>query len=249
MSSVVIRDSEIGRFQPRRSSHYGEKLMSKTLKGFVTYSHEDTEAKDELRKRLAVMEQNNELITWDDGQLTPGDEALQEDILKKVADSDLLLYLVSAASLDSKNCNRELTEALKEELRVIPIILEDCDWLYHQLSGFEVIPHKGKPINEWQPESKGWQNVVKGIRRVINKMQIQTEPSSKTIKNKRVAEWVFQHGNFLFMLKQMDKAIQAYSDAIDLNPNNANAHNNRGAAYGSQGNIKRQLKILRRQLQ
>ena len=86
--------------------------MRKPLKGFITYSHEDAEAKKELRKRLAVMEQQNELVTWDDGQLTPGDGALQEDILKKVVDSDLLLYLVSAASLASKNCNRELVEAL-----------------------------------------------------------------------------------------------------------------------------------------
>ena len=55
--------------------------MSKTLKGFITYLHEDTKQKDELRKRLAVMEQRNDLVTWDDGQLTPGDGALQEDIL------------------------------------------------------------------------------------------------------------------------------------------------------------------------
>ena len=87
--------------------------MSEPLKGFITYSHENTEAKNELRKRLAVMEQNNELVTWDDGQLTPGDGALQEDILEKVADSDLLLYLVSAASLASKNCNREFSKSIK----------------------------------------------------------------------------------------------------------------------------------------
>ena len=36
--------------------------MNKPLKGFITYSHEDIEAKDELRKRLAVMEQQSETI-------------------------------------------------------------------------------------------------------------------------------------------------------------------------------------------
>ena len=141
--------------------------MSKPLKGFITYSHEDTEAKDELRKRLAVMERGKELVAWDDGQLTPGDGALQEDILKNVVDSDILLYLVSAASLASENCNKELAEAIEGDKRVIPIILEDCDWLKHQLSGFEVLPHKGKPLNEWIPESKGWQNVVDGIRKAV----------------------------------------------------------------------------------
>ncbi len=82
--------------------------MNKPLKGFITYSHEDKTQKNELRKRLTVMEQQNELVTWDDCQLIPGDKARQEDILKKVVDSDILLYLVSAASLASKNCNREL---------------------------------------------------------------------------------------------------------------------------------------------
>ena len=114
--------------------------------------------RDELRKRLTVMEQQNELVTWDDGQLTPGDKALQEDILKKVVDSDLLLYLVSASSIASKNCNRELVEAVKGDKRVIPIILEHCDWLRHQLSGFEVLPYKGRPLTKWDDKSEGWQN-------------------------------------------------------------------------------------------
>ena len=49
--------------------------MSKPLKGFITYSHKDAAAKDELRERLAVMEQKNELTIWHDGQITaPGDE-------------------------------------------------------------------------------------------------------------------------------------------------------------------------------
>ena len=147
--------------------------MNKPLKGFITYSHEDTEAKDELRKRLAVMEQQKELVPEDDGQLTPGDKALQEDILEKVADSDLLLYLVSAASLASKNCNKELEEALNAKIRVIPIILEHCDWLNHQLSGFEVLPYKGKPLTKWDDKSEGWQNVVGGIRSAISKIRLE----------------------------------------------------------------------------
>ena len=213
----------------------GEKPMTKPLKGFITYSHEDTKKKDELRKRLAVMEQQNELLTWDDGQLTPGDGALQEDILKQVTNSDLLLYLVSVASLASKNCNKELAEAIKQEMRVIPIILEHCDWLRHQLSSFEVFPHKGKPLTEWEDKSEGWQNVVEGIRRVVENMQIQAEPSVKISEKELRSELIFQHGNFLMMLGQLDAAIEAYSDAINLNPHNANTHNNRGIAYAEKG--------------
>ena len=216
--------------------------MNIPLKGFITYSHENTKAqKDELRKRLAVMEQQNELVTWDDGQLTPGDGALQEDILKKVADSDLLLYLVSAASLASKNCNKELAEALKQEIRVIPIILEHCDWLRHQLSNFEVLPKKGKPIIKWEDDSEGWQNVVDGIWEVVEKIKSQAKFSSESAQNEQLTEWGFQQGNFLIMLKQTNRAIEAYSHAIDLNPNNAAAYNNRGVAYDSLGEFNKAI--------
>ena len=205
--------------------------MNEPLKGFITYSHEDTEAKNELRKRLAVMEQQNELVTWDDGQLTPGDGALQENILKNVADSDLLLYLVSAASLASKNCNRELAAALKREIKVIPIILEHCDWLHHQLSGFEVLPHKGKSLTQWNDESEGWQNVVDGIRKTVNTMKSKAEISSNISESEILAELACQRGNVLLLLGKMGEAIEIYSKAIELNPHHAFAYNNRGTVH------------------
>ena len=150
--------------------------MSKPLKGFITYSHKDAAAKDELRERLAVMEQKNELTTWHDGEITAGDE-WYEDISKNLAGSDILLYLVSAASLASKNCNKELAEALTSDIKVIPIILEHCDWMQHQLSDFEVLPLKGRPISKWDDPSEGWQNVVNGIREAVHEMQVQAKPS------------------------------------------------------------------------
>ena len=205
--------------------------MSKPLKGFITYSHENAAQKDELRKRLAVMAQQNELVTWDDGQLTPGDGALQEDILKKVADSDLLLYLVSAASLASKNCNKELAEALKQKIRVIPIILEHCDWPYHQISGFEVLPHKGKPISKWTDVSEGWQNVISGIRKTVDKMKFKDETSSDISESEILAELACQRGNVLLLLGKTGEAIEIYSQAIELNPHHAFVYNNRGTAY------------------
>ena len=210
--------------------------MSKQLKGFITYSHKDATAKNELRERLAVLEQKNELTTWHDGEITAGDE-WYEDISKNLAGSDILLYLVSAASLASKNCNKELAEALTADIKVIPIILEHCDWMQHQLSDFEVLPLKGKPISKWEDPSEAWQNVVDGIREAINNMQVQAKPSvhitpeeMETLSNVKL-----QQGNFLMMLGQMDLAIATYSRAIELNPNNAGAYNNRGIAYKEKG--------------
>ena len=175
------------------------------------------------------MENKGEIELWDDNEILPGDEWYQ-DIADNLANSDILLYLVSAASLASKNCNKELAEALETNTRVIPIILEACDWENHQLSRFEVLPSKGEVINTWEPKSNGWQNVVEGIRKVVDKMPTQTTGSAQ---KGTLPEWVFQQGNFLMMLGQIDKAIEAYSYAIGLNPDDVNTYNNRGMAYYS----------------
>ncbi len=205
--------------------------MGEPLKVFITYSHEDTNSKDKLRQCLAVMEQQGLVTIWHDNEILPGDK-WYEDISKNLADSDILLYLVSTSSLASKNCNKELAEALSGEIRVIPIILEDCDWQNHQLSDVQALPDKGKPINEWQPESKGWQSVVADLRKVVGKML--TKASDSNLKE-TLPEWVFQQGNFLMMLGQSNKAIEAYSHAIELTPNNVIAYYNRGIAYGDKG--------------
>ena len=205
--------------------------MGEPLKVFITYSHEDTGSKDKLRQCLNVMEQQGMITIWHDDEILPGDK-WYEDISKNLADSDILLYLVSASSLASKNYNKELGEALSGEIRVIPIILEDCDWQNHQLSNVQALPDKGKPINKWQPESKGWQSVVTGLRKVVGKML--TQASDSNLKE-TLPEWVFQQGNFLMMLGQSNKAIEAYSHVIELNPHYATVYNNRGNAYSNQG--------------
>ena len=219
--------------------------MSKTLKVFITYSHEDTESKDKLRNHLAVMVQQGMITIWHDNEILPGDK-WRDDISKNLADSDILLYLVSASSLASENCNKELGIALKKNIRPISIILEDCDWQNHQLECIQALPDKGTPINEWQPESKGWQNVVKGLRRIVGKMQAQ---ASDSVQKDTLPEWVFQQGNFLMMLRQIDKAIEAYSYVIELKPNNATTYSNRGIAYYIKGELDRTFEDLNKAIE
>ena len=219
--------------------------MSKPLKAFITYSHKDLQRNTELQTRLAVMEDEGKIKLWDDNKILPSDE-WEKDISDNLAESDILLYLVSATSLASKNCNKELVEVLSPNIRVIPIILEACDWENHQLSRFEALPRKGKPINEWRPQSKGWQNVVTGIRKVVDKMQSQVDSPPSTPEDELRAELAFQQGNVLMMFGQIDSAIEAYSLAITLNPDDTAAYNNRGNAYGRKGEVDKAIVIIPR---
>ena len=206
--------------------------MSKGLKVFITYAHKKTNDKDELITRLAVMKQNGLIDVWHDNEILPGDK-WRDAIFNNLADSDILLYLTCPYSLASENCNKELTAALNPNIRVIPIILEHCDWENHQLSEFQALPKGVKPINEWIPESKGWQNVVDGIRKVVKTLQSQPKPSSTVTPEEieTLAFLAFHRGNFMMMLDQIDEALNDYSRAIELNPNDAAAYINRAAAY------------------
>ena len=192
--------------------------MNKPLKGFITYSHKDDLKRKKLRTYLTVMEKEGEIKLWDDTDITAGGNACQEHILKEVAGSDILLYLVSADSLASENCNKELTEAVKRKRKIFPIILENCDWRHDRLRNFQALPNKGKPINKWEPESDGWQNVVDGIRNAVKEILSQVELT-------------FQQGNAFMMITQPDMAIERYSYAIELDPNFGPAYFNRGIAY------------------
>ena len=210
--------------------------MSKPLKVFITYAHKDKAAKDKLIVYLGLMKKEGKIKLGDDNEIRPGDEWYKK-ISNNLITSDLLFYLVSAASLTSTNCNRELAEALSTKIRVIPIILERCDWLNHQLGDFQVLPDAGKPINEWFPDSVGWENVVAGIQKTIDKIKSQAGVSSKTSKKVQRAELIFQQGNVLMMLRQVDRAIKAYSHAIELNSNNTYTYSNRGVAYEHKGDF------------
>ena len=213
--------------------------MSKGLKIFITYAHKNTKAKEKLITYLAVMKQNGLIDVWHDNEILPGDK-WRDEIFNNLADSDILLYLTCPYSLASENCNKELTAQLNPNIRVIPIILEYCDWQNHQLSDFQALPEKGKPIydiSEWNPESKGWMSVVEGIRKAVNEMQSQAKPSPSVTPEEIeiLVYWMLQKGNFMIMLKQFDRAILVYSRAIELKPNNAEAYLNRGIAYEEKG--------------
>ena len=205
--------------------------MNKPLKVFITYSHKNRKEKNKLITCLDVMRQEGLIDIWHDNEILAGDTWKKEIFSANLPKSDLLFYLVSADSLASENCNKELAEALKADIRVIPIILERCDWLNHQLSDLVVLPDKGMPITEWVPESKGWRSVVEGIRKTIDKMQSQADPSSGASDKEQCADLAVQHGNLLMVLGQIDRAIKAYSRALELNPRDAEAYNNRGIAY------------------
>ena len=211
--------------------------MNKPLKVFITYSRKDREAKHRLIRSLAVMKRQGLIEIWHDEKILGGDRWQEEIFSIHVPTSDLLLYLVSAESLASENCYKELEIALKKGIRVIPIIFADCDWKNDQLRDFQGFPDNGLPITKWNNESEGWQNVVDGIRKTISKLESQANPSFGGAEKDLQAELAFERGNIRLLREELDEAIEAYSQSIDLMPQVASSYNNRGVVYWRKGDF------------
>ena len=68
--------------------------------------------------------------------------------------------------------------------------------------------------------------MLDGIRRTVEAMQTQVDPSPGILQGNIQAEQTFQRGHTLMMLGRIDEAIEAYSDTLKLNPHHAGAYAN-----------------------
>ena len=115
--------------------------------------------------------------------IIPGEFASQDDILEKLADCDILLFLLCSASLASNGCKLELKSAVNHNMPIIPILLESCDWENHKIvSRHRILPLNAESIKSQNIENQAWQSVVEGIRIAVNHHQERRTSASNSKK-------------------------------------------------------------------
>lgn len=164
------------------------KLQVGEMKVFVSYSHEDADYLDELKKHFAVLIDSNEIQLWDDQVLLAGDK-LNPEIDAALEKADLFLFLVSASFLASYACIRkELEYALEksehQNVRLIAIVVRPCDWLSTRLANFLALPKDGQPITDWANRDSAYLHVVNEVRRLSRE---QTSDSGADTENKAIS--------------------------------------------------------------
>ena len=102
------------------------------MKAFISYSHKDTQAVDRLHTHLASLRREGLIEAWYDRNILAGDP-IDTEIDRELESCRLFLILVTPDFLESDYCvNREMRRALERhdlgEARVVPIIVEPCDW-------------------------------------------------------------------------------------------------------------------------
>jgi len=98
---------------------------------------------------------------------------LDAEIERELEASDLFLLLVSPDFIASDYCvEREMRRALERHAagtaRVVPIIVEECDWkAMRELRQLKAAPTDGKAISAWANPNTAYLNVVQELRRII----------------------------------------------------------------------------------
>ena len=141
------------------------------MKAFVSYSHRDDWARERLHTHLEMLRRDGQINDWYDREILAGID-IDEEISEQLESCRLFLPLVSPDFLASRYCyEREMMRALERhdagEVRVVPIIIEPCDWTNSPLKKLKALPRNGKPIVEWTNHNTAFLDVVTELRRVV----------------------------------------------------------------------------------
>jgi len=146
---------------------------------FFSYSHRDEKLRDELEVHLAMLKRHGVINTWHDRRIGAGNE-VEDTINEHLESAHIILLLVSPYFLASDYCyDIELRRALERhkegEARVIPIILEPCDWQSAPFGKLLATPRDGKPISKFSNIHDAFLQVVQDIRLAVTESSVEVE--------------------------------------------------------------------------
>jgi hypothetical protein len=155
---------------------------------FISYSRKDEALMRQLEKHLAPLRRSILISSWHDGCIISGEE-WEPQIKKNLEEAQIILLLISVDFINSDYCyNVELTRAIERhkfgKVRVIPIILRDCDWqmlpVGNMLLGkLQALPQSALPIDQWASRDQAFANIARSIRQIIEQLQQQLEQTQQ----------------------------------------------------------------------
>ena len=142
---------------------------------FLSYAHTDEAYKDAFLQHLTGLKKAK-LELWQDRQLISGEE-WDTTIKTQLEKSQLILFLVSPAFMSSTYIAEvELAASMQRKqqkggVEILPIMLRPTDIENSVLEKFQFLPKNAKPVTTWDNEDTAWLDVVKGIKKVLPKLE------------------------------------------------------------------------------
>lgn len=141
---------------------------------FFSYCHVDEALRDRLEVHLSLLKHRKLIETWHDRGITAGSN-FSDAIDENLEHADVILLLVSADFLASWYCySVEMKRALERHhsgtARVIPVILEPCDWHTAPFGKLLAVPRDGKAVTTWANQAEAWTDAVRQIRKAVEEV-------------------------------------------------------------------------------
>jgi TIR domain len=150
---------------------------------FISYAHEDAHLFKQLQTHLTILKRQNVIHTWHEGMIAAGED-WRTKAQRELAAADVVLLLASpdflaSDYLYSEHLTRAIERHQRHEMKVIPIIVRECQWTETALGELRALPMTGEPLKKWQDEDAFWKTIAVGIREAITEFSAQ-QPTTST---------------------------------------------------------------------
>jgi hypothetical protein len=185
-----------------------------------------------LKISLAGLRRQGLIREWHDREIIPGEE-WEESIDENLATAEIILPLVSPSFINSdyafeKEMKRALERHERGEARVIPVIVRPTDWEWSPLAKLQALPKNAKPITTWPNADEAWLDVVRGIRKAIER------PAGQPITNEwDVGRRIERYERAYY--DQLRRAMSRYPTILDSFPYFFKGCNHMVIVLGSDG--------------
>lgn len=141
---------------------------------FFSYAERDRDLRDKLETHLAILKRKGVIRGWHEGEIGAGEE-WDKEVREQLGKAKMILLLVSADFLASDFCYEEqMRRAIQRhdrgEARVIPVILDACDWEPAPFGKLAALPADKRPVTSWPNQSEAFADVARGIRKEVEKL-------------------------------------------------------------------------------
>ena len=152
--------------------------MAEPVQLYICYADENSNALSRLEQQLKTLTRAGRIVPWHRGNLEPGDYKDQH-IAAHLDQAQIIIMLVSGSLFgeyyDSPEMQRAFQLYEKQQVRLIPVIVEPCAWKEDlSLGSLEPLPRGGKPAGL---DNKVWFDVATEIYKIA--AQIQSEQAIK----------------------------------------------------------------------
>ncbi len=145
--------------------------MKRPARLFISYAREDAELRKQFETHLAALQITGHVDVWSDSDLNPGD-TWEEKTNAQLDAADIVVLLVSSDFYASHyafevETKRAVEREKQGKTRVIPVVVRACQFETTPLHKYHALPTNLQPVASWVDRDEAWNDVVDGIRRVV----------------------------------------------------------------------------------